>query len=84
MVVGLALFRVAPKNPLLHKILYGGVPPLTFIVIVDVETFGLQLMLKGTIVRISHSLVAVTRTQGFVEIQVGQSVWMVSVAPTDE
>ncbi len=74
MVVGLALFRVAPKNPLLHKILYGGVPPLTFIVKVDAETFGLQLIVKGVIVRISHSLVAVILTQGCVDIHVEQLV----------
>ena len=63
-VVVFAFDKVAPKYPLSQRILYGGVPPETFIVIVEAVILGEHSIVRGAIVRISHSLVAVILTQG--------------------
>ena len=80
----MAFDNVAPKYPLSQRILYGGVPPETFIVIVDAAILGEHSMVRGAIVITSHSLVAVILTQGWVDIQVEQLPNEVRVAPTDE
>ena len=80
----MAFDNVAPKYPLSQRILYGGVPPKTFIVIVDAVMLGEHSMVRGAIVITSHSLVAVTLTQGWEDIQVEQLPNEVRVAPTDE
>jgi hypothetical protein len=85
MLVVLAFDKVAPKYPLSQRILYGGVPPETFIVIVDALIFGEHSIVRGATVITSHSLVAVILTQGCDDIQVEQLLPNdVNVAPTDE
>jgi hypothetical protein len=83
MLVVLAFDKVAPKYPLSQRILYGGVPPETFIVIVDAVILGEHSIVRGATVITSHSLVAVILTQGCDDIQVEQLPNDVKVAPTD-
>jgi len=82
--VVLAFDNVEPKYPLSQRILYGGVPPETLMVIVDAVILGEHSIVSGATVITSHSLVAVILIQGWEAIQVEQLPNEVRVAPTDE